>query len=454
MSHQTASSSNERTCPLRVNGTRLMETLHSTCEFGKAHPWGAHETETGMARLALNDDDKRVRHWLIEQAEALSCRVTVDQMGNMFIIRPGVDNSIPPIMMGSHLDTQPTGGRYDGILGVIAGLEVLRTLHDHGYQTKGPMGLVNWTNEEGARFPMVTVSSAVWAGEIPLETAWNCKEVTPTAGQEPQTLKQELERIGFLGEVPASYSAQPMAAHFEIHIEQGPILEDGGLKVGVVTGAQAYNWYEIEVKGRDSHAGTTPLSARRDALLAASKMIVESNKAAKEFSGLVTTGIMRAEPGSVNTMAHTVRFTLDARHPSDEQLSKMVSRCREVFKKVAEEDSERGVEVKWTTLTENVAVQFDKGCIAAIEESADEVCARFEETAIGRKLWTHLTSGAGHDSCNASKRCPSAMVFAVTREGMSHTPDEYCSPEDCIASADVLLGAVVRYDKARDKSDL
>jgi hydantoinase/carbamoylase family amidase len=309
-------------------------------------------------------------------------------------------------------------------------------------------------SEEGARFPMVTVSSAVWAGEIPLETAWNCKEVTPTAGQKPQTLKQELERIGFLGEVPASYTVQPMAAHFEIHIEQGPILEDGGLKVGIVTGAQAYNWYEIEVKGRDSHAGTTPLSARRDALLAAAKMIVESNKAAKEFSGLVTTGIFRAEPGSVNTMAHTVRFTLDARHPSDEQLAKMVSRCRELFEKVAKEESERGVEVKWTTLTENMAVQFDKGCIAAIEESADEVCARFEEAAGGRKLWTHLTSGAGHDSCNASKRCPSAMIFAVTREGMSHTPDEYCSPEDCITSADVLLGAVVRYDKARGKSNL
>ncbi|CAI6095066.1 unnamed protein product [Clonostachys chloroleuca] len=454
MSHQTASYSEERACPLRVNGTRLMETLHSTCEFGKAHPWGTHETETGMARLALNDDDKRVRHWLIEQAKALGCKVTVDQMGNMFVFRPGKNNTIPPVMMGSHLDTQPTGGRYDGILGVIAGLEVLRTLHEHDHQTEGPVGLVNWTNEEGARFPMVTVSSAVWAGEIPLETAWNCKEVTATAGQKPQTLKQELERIGFLGEVPASYTAQPMAAHFEIHIEQGPILEDGGLKVGIVTGAQAYNWYEIEVKGRDSHAGTTPLSARRDALLAAAKMIVESNKAAKEFSGLVTTGIFRAEPGSVNTMAHTVRFTLDARHPSDELLAKMVSRCREVFEKVAKEESERGVEVKWTSLTENMAVQFDKGCIAAIEESAGEVCARFEEAASGRKLWTYLTSGAGHDSCNASKRCPSAMIFAVTREGMSHTPDEYCSPEDCITSADVLLGAVVRYDKARGKSNL
>ncbi|KAI5460941.1 putative hydantoin utilization protein C, partial [Mariannaea sp. PMI_226] len=433
---------------LKVNGSRLMDTLHSTCEYGKAHPYGEHYTQTGMDRLALNDDDRKVRDWLIDQVKVIGCKVSVDQMGNIFAVRPGKHN-IPPVMMGSHLDTQPTGGRYDGILGVLAALEALRTLHENGYQTEGPVGLINWTNEEGARFPMVTVSSGVWAGSIPLETAWSCLEVTPTNNPKPRTLKQELERIGYLGEVPASHVSQPIAAHFEIHIEQGPILEDGGLKVGVVTGAQAYSWYEIKVKGRDSHAGTTPLSARKDSLLAAAKMIVASNKVAKSLSGLITTGIIRAVPGSVNTMASSVEFTLDVRHLSDDKLSQMVSQCQEAFDKIAKEDSERGVEVEWTCLTENSAVRFHDDCIAAIEQSADEVCNQLPGASNGKRLWTWLMSGAGHDSCHVSKRCPTAMIFAPTRNGMSHTPDEYCSPEDCIISAQVMLGAVIRYDKAR-----
>ncbi|KAH8682588.1 putative hydantoin utilization protein C [Xylariales sp. PMI_506] len=437
---------------LQVDGSRLMDSIHSTCEFGKAHVYGEHYTETGMARLSLNDDDKKVRLWLKEQVEALGCTVTVDQMGNMFAVRPGKVNNVAPVMMGSHLDTQPTGGRYDGILGVLAGLEVLRTLHDNNYQTEGPVGIINWTNEEGARFPMVTVSSGVWAGSVPLETAWNCQEVTaPSPGvSKPQTMKQELERIGFLGSTPASHEALPIAAHFELHIEQGPILETEGQKIGVVAGAQAYNWYEVEVKGRDSHAGTTPLSARRDALLAAAKMIVASNAVAKELAGLATTGIVGAEPGSVNTMAHTVRFTLDMRHPSDARLAEMVARCRERFDAIAKEDSELGVDVRWTTLTENTAVEFHPDCIAAIEEAADEACAALTNNSRGHeKLWRHMQSGAGHDSCNVSRRSPTAMIFTPTRNGMSHCPDEYCSPEDCVLGAQVMLGAVVRYDAAR-----
>jgi hydantoinase/carbamoylase family amidase len=262
----------------------------------------------------------------------------------------------------------------------------------------------------------------------------------------PQTLRQELERIGFLGQVPSSYEAQPMAAHFELHIEQGPILEDARQKIGVVTGAQAYSWFDVEVKGRDSHAGTTPLAARKDALLAAAKMIVASNEVAKELSGLVTTGIIRGQPGSVNTMAHTVNFTLDIRHPSNEKLAEMVTRCREVFYKISKDDSERGVDVQWKTLTENNAVKFHPDCIAAIEQAAEA------ELAGDSSLWRHMLSGAGHDSCHTNKRCPTAMIFTQTRNGMSHTPDEYCSPEDCIIGAQVLLGAVVRYDAAR--SDL
>ncbi|KAH7325619.1 putative hydantoin utilization protein C [Stachybotrys elegans] len=440
----------EPAAALTINGSRLLDTIHSTCEFGKAHVYGEHPTETGMARLALGDDDRKVRLWFVEQVKALGCVVTVDQMGNIFAVRPGRAKHAPPIMMGSHLDTQPTGGRYDGILGVMAGLEALRTIHENGHETRGPVGVINWTNEEGARFPMVTMSSSVWAGSTPLETAWNCLEISPPGGSAPRSVKQELARIGFLGDIPASYTAQPIAAHFELHIEQGPILEDESQKIGVVTGAQAYNWYQVQVKGRDSHAGTTPMRARKDAMLAAAKMVVASNVVAHEMDGLITTGIFRGEPGSVNTMAHTVTFTLDIRHPRSSSVASMVAKCRQRFEEIATQDSERGVSVSWETLTENPAVEFHRDCINAVEQAAEETCGRLTEAASGRKLWRHMLSGAGHDSCHTSLRCPTAMIFTPTRNGMSHTPDEYCSPEDCITGAQVLLGAVLRYDAARD----
>jgi hydantoinase/carbamoylase family amidase len=299
---------------------------------------------------------------------------------------------------------------------------------------------------------MVTVSSGVWADVVPLETAWNCREVASLSqGSELKTMKQELARIGFLGETPASYKAFPIGAHFELHIEQGPILENEEQKIGVVTAAQAYSWFEITVKGQDCHAGTTPLSARRDPLLAAAKMIAASNQIAKTASGLITTGIFQATPGSINTMAHTIKFTMDIRHPQDEQVSSMVQQCHEAFEKIATEGSERGVEVSWETLTENVAVKFHPDCISAVESAAEAVCASLpaSQNPSNKGLWRRMASGAGHDSCNVSKRCPTAMVFTPTRNGMSHTPDEYCSPEDCILGAEVLMGAALKYDTLR-----
>lgn len=313
----------------------------------------------------------------------------------------------------------------------------------------------NIFSEEGARFPMITMASGVWAGAIPLEAAWNCQEVQPGASsgeREARTVKQELERIGFLGNVPASWtSGQKMAAHFELHIEQGPILENESIGIGVVTGAQAYRWFEIEVQGRDSHAGTTPFSARRDAFLAAAKMIVESNRIAKEESagGLVTTGMLSAEPGSINTMARVVKFTLDMRHPNDQHLELMVGRCRDAFSRIAQQDCERGVSVQWKLLTANGAVDFHRDCIHAIEKSAEMESLMQSSHTADRPAWKHMISGAGHDSCHVSRRCPTAMIFVPTRDGMSHTPDEYCEADDCVRGAQVLLGAVLNYDAAR-----
>jgi len=438
---------------LKINQSRLMESIHSGCKYGQAHRYGSDPTETGMARLSLNDADKEIRGWFLQTAESLGCTTSVDQMGNLFAIRKGKNSSAPPIMMGSHLDTQPTGGRYDGILGVNAGLEVLKTLHDNNVETEGNVGVVNWTNEEGARFPMMAVASGVWAEAVPLETAWNLEEVAAGEDGKKKTMKQELERIGYLGSTQASYQANPFAAHFELHIEQGPILENEARKVGVVKGVQAFKWFEITIKGLDVHAGTTPFSARSDSLLCAAKLIVQSNSLAKSFGGLATTGILTAQPGSINTMAHTVTFTLDIRHTSDDKLSQIEQACRADFARIAAEESEKGCQVDWKELVDSKAVVFHEDCVAAVEASAEEVCKALSAHGVKAKdegsLWKHMISGAGHDSCYTNRRSPTSMIFAPTRSGISHNPREYCSPEDCAIGTSVLLGAVLRYDQLR-----
>lgn len=415
---------------LKVNQNRLVDAIHSSSEYGSAHRYGDDATETGMARLSLNDADKQVRDWFKVNVESLGCVYSVDQMGNQFAIRPGKNSTASPVMMGSHLDTQPTGGRYDGILGVNAGLEVLKVLHEHKFESEGSIGLVNWTNEEGARFPMMAVASGVWAEAVPLNKAWNLAEVSASEDGAKKTMKEELERIGYLGKQKASYKEFPFAAHFELHIEQGPILEMEKRKIGVVEGAQAFKWFEITVRGRDTHAGTTPMNARMDSMLCAAKLIVQANKIAKEHDGLATTGILNMQPGSVNTMAHTVTFTLDIRHKSDSELSEIEKQCRAQFQYIAENDSEKGCKLEWNELVNSPAVNFHEDCIAAVRDSAIEVCEDLPQTSNDGQLWKPMISGAGHDSCYTSRRCPTSMIFTVTKDGVSHNPREYCSPED------------------------
>jgi hydantoinase/carbamoylase family amidase len=414
----------------KVNQSRLMKNIHDGCEFGAAWRYGEDPTETGMARLSLNNADKQVRDWFQKTTKALGCKVTVDQMGNIFAIREGKNKTAPPIMMGSHLDTQPTGGRYDGILGVNAGLEVLRVIADLGYETEGNVGVINWTNEEGARFPMMAVSSGVWAEAVPLETAWTLAEVSAGEDGRKRTMKEELERIGYLGPTKATYRENPIAAHFEVHIEQGPILENEKRRVGVVKGVQAFKWFEVTVKGRDTHAGTTPFNARKDSMLCAARLIVQSNKIAKKHGGLATTGILTQQPGSINTMAHTVTFTLDIRHVVDEKLGGIKQECHAEFDRIAKEECEKGCQVEWKELVNSPAVNFHQDCIAAVEASAKEVCKGLPMTAEEGELWKYMISGAGHDSCYTNRRCPTSMIFTVTKDGVSHNPQEYCSPED------------------------
>jgi hydantoinase/carbamoylase family amidase len=339
--------------------------------------------------------------------------------------------------MGSHLDTQPRGGRYDGILGVCAALEVLRTLQENGFKTQYDIGAVNWTNEEGARFPKSMLASGVWAGDVPLQDAWNLGDIFDPA----TSLKSELERHGFLGDVPCSSKDNPLAAHFELHIEQGPKLETAGKKVGVVQGAQAYRWLTVNVSGRDAHTGTTPYETRKDPLLAAARMISASSDIGREMGALVTTGVIAIPPtSSTNTIAAKTSFSLDIRHPEDEVVAKTQARCIEAMNSLAEKDG-RGITFDWVLDSDSPSVKFDKNCIQAVQNAA--------ESLVGSDGWLPITSGAGHDTVYTSRQCPSTMIFVPCKDGVSHHPEEYCSPEDCAIGTQTLLEAVVGYDQLR-----
>jgi hydantoinase/carbamoylase family amidase len=265
------------------------------------------------------------------------------------------------------------------------------------------------------------VSSGVWAGKIPLEKAWGLADIFDPA----VTMHSELKRLGYVGEVDCSSdmaTGYPLTAHFELHIEQGPILEQTGKKIGVVQGAQAYKWITMSVTGRDAHTGTTPLDMRSDPLLASAKMIASSHAIAKKHGALASTGVVKIPPNSsTNTIASTTTFSLDIRHPEDHVVSQVLNECLESFASISREDG-KGVKFDWTLDTDSPATKFDKNCIKAVEMAAIET--------VGPDGWSPLTSGAGHDSVYTSKKVPTTMIFVPCKDGVSHHPEEYCSPED------------------------
>ncbi|KAI4221923.1 MAG: hypothetical protein L6R36_006544 [Xanthoria steineri] len=355
-----------------------------------------------MSRLALSDADKECRDWFVHTTKSLGCDVTVDAMGSVFAVRPGRRRGFPPTCAGSHLDTQPTGGRYDGILGVCAGLEMLRVLHEQKIETHFPVGVVNWTNEEGARFPISMVASGVWAGVIPLEKAHNLREV----GGNGRTMKQELDRIGYLGEKDAHHQAIPLGAHFELHIEQGPRLQAGNRRIGVVHGVQAYRWHTITVQGQDwaempmsrgfdtvrleenvltptdfSHTGTTDFANRSDALLTTARLILHSHRLAVKYDALASTGIIRANPGSTNTVPGWVQFSLDIRATKDDVLLDLEKHLKSDFDEIIRGNPVTGLNdgpevmgrpctIEWTLDAPSRATRFDDGCIDCVRQSA------------------------------------------------------------------------------------
>lgn len=336
---------------------------------------------------------------------------------------------------------------------------MLKTLNDYAVETVFPVGAVNWTNEEGARFPISMLSSGVWAESISLEKAHSTRSVIPP--NENATVVSELRRIGYLGHVPASYKSTPMAAHFELHIEQGPNLEAEHRRIGIVEGVQAYKWFTITVRGRDSHTGATSFEHRADALLTSAKMILASHKIAGRHKALASTGILTLAPGSTNTVPGLVQFSLDIRSPHDYVVDLVEEECKAAFSAIAAGldshgvnegcvSSDRQCTVDWQSEFHSPATSFHHDCILCVEEAGREVCKLAGDQDSGLGAWgKYMTSGAGHDSVYTSKRCPTSMIFVPCREGISHNPAEYSSPEACADGANVLLGAVLRYDRLR-----
>ena len=404
---------------LIVNGERLWRSLMTMAEIG-ATPKG------GVNRQTLTDEDRRGRDLFRKWCEEAGLQVSVDRMGSMFARRPGSDDRQPPVMLGSHLDSQPTGGKFDGALGVLAALEVVRTLNDRGIATTAPLEVVNWTNEEGCRFPPAMIASGVFAGVFDLDYGLSRRD---HAGR---TIGEELQRIGYAGEHPVG--GRPVGALFELHIEQGPILEAEGQRIGIVTGGQGTRWYDCAVSGAETHAGPAPMESRQDALRAAAAMLEEIYQIAHRHapSGRATIGEFQAFPGSRNTVPGRVGFTVDLRHPDGNTMDAMDHALREVFERARGRAAGR-LEFQLEEIWYAPPVAFDPECIEAVRQAAARLGLSARE----------IVSGAGHDAVYMARAVPTAMIFVPCRDGISHAEVEYASPEACTDGANVLLHAVL-----------
>ena len=402
---------------LRADGARLWASIMEMAKIG-ALPGG------GCGRLALTDDDKRARDLFASWCEQAGCTVTVDEMGNMFARRPGRNPDLPPVAAGSHLDTQPHGGKFDGVFGVLAALEAVRALNDAGVETEAPIEVINWTNEEGSRFAPAMIASGVFAGLFDRDFAYRLES------PEGDRLVDELERIGYRGGEPCG--EHPLGALFEAHIEQGPILEAAGVPIGVVTGAQGQRWYDIEVRGRDSHAGTTPMPSRKDALTAAARMAValEEITLAHAPHAVGTIGQLDVSPNSRNTIPGEVRFSVDIRHPESDTLAMMDARIRESFAGIGQRAS---VEVTVDQIWEKPSIEFDAGCVDAVRQAAAGMGYDHRD----------IVSGAGHDACQVCTVTPTGMIFVPCEDGISHNEIESATPEDLEMGCNVLLHAML-----------
>lgn len=402
---------------LRINGERLWQSLMDMAEIG-ALPNG------GCARLALSDEDRAGRDLFARWCKEAGCEVTVDSLGNMFARRPGRNPDLPPVATGSHLDTQPHGGKFDGVYGVLAGLEVVRALNDAGVETEAPLEVINWTNEEGSRFAPAMVASGVFAGIFEPDYALALSD------SDGAVFADELDRIGYRGDQPCG--EHPLGALYEAHIEQGPILEREDRPIGVVTGGQGQRWYDICVTGQDSHAGSTPMPGRKDAMVAAAKMVVlvQALALANEPHAVGTVGEMFVSPNSRNTIPGKVNFSVDMRHPDAQALSGLNTAITQGFASIAEAE---GVDCEITPIWDKAPVEFEASCVEAVRKAAD---------ALGYGNMD-IVSGAGHDACQVCAVAPTGMIFVPCADGISHAESESATPEDLEKGCNVLLHAML-----------
>ena len=398
---------------LRVDGARLWRSLMELARIG-ATPRG------GVCRLALTDEDRLGREQVMAWGREAGLAITTDRIGNVFMRRAGADDSLPPIMAGSHIDTQPTGGKFDGSYGVLAALEVVRTLDDHGVKTRAPLEVAFWTNEEGSRFVPVMMGSGVFAGAFTLAHAHAAQDL------QGRTVQQELQRIGALGEQEPG--EHPVGAYFEAHIEQGPVLEDHATTIGIVTGVLGIRWYDCTVTGLEAHAGPTPMALRRDALQGATRLMQQVVAIAGRHGpdGRGTVGQVQVFPNSRNVIPGRVRFSIDLRNASDALCDAMDADMRACCAQV---QADSGLQVQIEPVSAYPAQAFDAGCVAAVARAAATLgCSAMP-----------VVSGAGHDAVYLARRAPAGMIFVPCTGGISHNEVEDASPAHLEAGCNVLL---------------
>ena len=402
---------------LRINGQRLWDSLMTLAKIG-ATPKG------GVCRLTLTDLDKQGRDLVIAWAQELGMTVVIDKIGNVFMRRAGRNNSLLPIMTGSHIDTQPTGGKFDGNYGVLAGLEVARTLNEQGIETEAPIEVAFWTNEEGSRFVPVMMGSGVFARAFSLEQAY---AATDTEGK---TVKDELTRIGYLGaQEPGDH---PIGAYFETHIEQGPVLEDNDVTIGVVQGVLGIRWFDCTVTGMEAHAGPTPMELRKDALQVATQLMQEVVASALRHGphGRGTIGMVQVHPNSRNVIPGRVKFSMDLRNATDALVDQQVTEVKALATRLS---ASTGMVIDIELVSSYAAIGFHDECIDAVARASQK---------LGYSSMP-VVSGAGHDAIYMARLAPSGMIFIPCKDGISHNEIEDALPEHISAGCNVLLHAML-----------
>jgi N-carbamoyl-L-amino-acid hydrolase len=402
---------------LRINGSRLWTSLMELARIGATD-------KGGVKRLALTDLDRQGRDLVVQWGRDAGLSITVDKIGNVFMRREGANPALPPIVTGSHIDTQPTGGKFDGNYGVLAGLEVVRTLNDLNIRTEAPIEVAFWTNEEGSRFVPVMMGSGVFCGAFSLETAYAARDVDGIS------VGEELARIGYQGgETPG---AHPIGAYFETHIEQGPVLEDADTVIGVVPAVMGLSWYDCTVEGMEAHAGPTPMHLRRDALQVATKIMQETVAIANRYPpyGRGTVGMVQVFPNSRNVIPGRVKFSIDLRNVNDELLDTMHG---EITAFVDRMRSETGLGIQLERVSYYPPCPFHPDCVGAVRNAAAK---------LGYSTMD-VVSGAGHDAIYVARLAPAGMIFVPCKDGISHNEIEDAQPAHLEAGCNVLLHAML-----------